>query len=59
MACPITVVWREIAVVMVFGVLVLARTFPLGGGFIGRRRGILLLALYVLYLAIIFQKQPT
>jgi cation:H+ antiporter len=57
--CPITIVWREIAVALVFGVLVVACTYPLGNGFIGRRRGFLLLALYVIYLAIILQKQPT
>lgn len=56
--CPITVVWREIAVALVFGVLVVACTYSLGSGFIGRRRGILLLVLYIIYLAIILQKQP-
>jgi cation:H+ antiporter len=56
--CPISVDWREISVALVFGVLVVVCTYPLGSGFIGRKRGILLLVLYVIYLAIILQKRP-
>jgi len=52
---PITVDWREIAIALVFGVVALALTFPTGRGFIDRRRGVILLALYVVYLATILQ----
>jgi cation:H+ antiporter len=54
--CPITVDRREVAVALVFGLLAVACTFPIGGGFIGRRRGVLLLGLYVLYLATVLQR---
>jgi len=52
---PITVDWREIAIALVFGVVALALTFPTGRGYIDRRRGVILLALYVVYLATILQ----
>jgi cation:H+ antiporter len=52
---PITVEWREIFVALVFGVVALALTFPTGQGFIERRRGVILLVLYAVYLAIILQ----
>jgi cation:H+ antiporter len=52
---PITVGWREIYVALVFGVVALALTFPSGKGFIERRRGVILLVLYAVYLAIILQ----
>jgi len=54
--CPISVNWREVAVALVFGVLTVTCTFPIGSGFIGRRRGVLLLFLYGLYLALILQR---
>ena len=43
--CPISIRWREVAVALVFGVLTVACTLPIGSGFIGRRRGVLLLVL--------------
>ncbi|MHB1185280.1 MAG: sodium:calcium antiporter [Desulfobulbia bacterium] len=52
---PITVAWREIAIALVFGLVALVCTYPPRSGFIERRRGVLLLALYVAYLAAIFQ----
>lgn len=54
--CPISVDWREVAVALGFGVLTVACTFPVGSGFIWRKRGVLLLALYGLYLALILQR---
>lgn len=54
---PISVSWREIAVALVFGLLVLAFTYPARQGFIARRRGVLLLVLYGVYLAAILQGQ--
>jgi len=53
--CPIAVDWREIAVALVFGVVAVLSTYPPRHGFIERRRGVLLLALYVSYLATILQ----
>ncbi len=52
---PITVAWREVAVALVFGFMVLAFTYPTRTGFIERRRGVLLLVLYMAYLATILQ----
>lgn len=54
---PITVAWREVAVALVFGMVALLFSFPAGNGFIERRRGVLLLVLYVLYLATLLQRQ--
>lgn len=54
---PITVVWREVVITLVFGLVALVFTYPSRKGFIERRRGVLLLVLYVAYLAIILQRQ--
>ena len=54
---PITVVWREIAIALVFGFVALVFTYPTRQGFIERRRGVLLLVLYAVYLATIMQRQ--
>lgn len=48
---PITVEWREVSMTLVFGFVVLACTFPSRTGYINRSRGVLLLVLYVAYLA--------
>ena len=48
---PITVAGRDVAITLVFGFVALVFTYPTHKGFIGRRRGVLLLALYVAYLA--------
>jgi cation:H+ antiporter len=56
---PITVAWREVAITLVFGFVALVFAYPTRKGFIGRRRGILLLALYVAYLATILQRQAS
>lgn len=53
---PITFAWHEVSVGLLFGLLVTACTLPLRGGWIGRRRGLLLLLLYLAYLAVILQK---
>jgi cation:H+ antiporter len=52
---PITVSWREVAVALVFGLVTVAFTFPTRRGFIERRRGVLLLVLYVAYLTAVLQ----
>lgn len=56
--CPIVIHWKEIAVALVFGLLVVACTYPFGSGFLGRKRGILLLILYAVYLVLILQNSP-
>jgi cation:H+ antiporter len=48
---PISVASTEVAVALVFGLLAVALTFPPRSGFIERKRGALLLALYGAYLA--------
>lgn len=52
---PITVAWRETAISLVFGCVAVAFTYPSRQGFIERRRGVLLLVLYAVYLGTIFQ----
>ena len=52
---PITVPWREVAIALVFGLVALVFTYPTRKGFIERRRGVLLLVLYFVYLATILQ----
>lgn len=54
---PITVPWREVAVALVVGLLALLLSYPNYKGFIERRRGVLLLVLYVLYLATLLLSQ--
>lgn len=54
---PITVAWREVAITLVFGLVALVFTYPTRKGFIERRRGVLLLVLYAVYLATILQRQ--
>jgi cation:H+ antiporter len=52
---PIAVGWRESVVALVFGIVALALSYPTGRGFIERRRGVILLVLYVAYLTTILQ----
>lgn len=52
---PITVPLRDLAVTLVFGVVTLAFVYPPRNGFIERRRGVLLLALYAAYVTTILQ----
>jgi len=54
---PIIVAWREVAITLVFGFVSLVFTYPSRKGFIERRLGVLLLVLYVAYLATILQLQ--
>jgi cation:H+ antiporter len=53
---PISVNWREVAVALVLGFVAVALTFPTGAGFIERKRGVLLLVLYAIYLTTILQR---
>jgi cation:H+ antiporter len=54
---PITVAWREVAATLVFGFVALLFTYPTNKGFIERKRGVVLLVLYAVYLATILQRQ--
>ena len=53
---PITVAWREVAITLMFGLLAVLFTYPTRKGFIERRRGVLLLVLYVVYLGTILHR---
>lgn len=53
---PIAVEWRDVTIALVFGVLAVVCTFPRRGGVIERRRGLLLLVLYGVYLGVILQR---
>ena len=53
---PISVSWREVAVTLGFGIVAVVVTLPTRRGFIERRRGALLLVIYVFYLATILQR---
>jgi cation:H+ antiporter len=52
---PIDVEWHEVAVALGFGLAALALAFPWRDGALERRRGFLLLALYVVYVAALLQ----
>ena len=54
---PITVAWREVAMTLAFGLAALVLAYPTRKGFIDRRRGVLLLVLYAVYLTTILQRQ--
>lgn len=53
---PIQVSLSQIVVALTFGVLALALVFPPSSGIIGRSRGVMLLVVYLIYLAIILQQ---
>ncbi|OGR63032.1 MAG: sodium:calcium antiporter [Elusimicrobia bacterium GWB2_63_22] len=55
---PIPVVWNEVSLALMFGVAALLLAYPAHDGFIGRWRGVLLLALYAVYLALIYRTRP-
>lgn len=52
---PISVSLREVAVALTFGLVVLLCVFPPADGQLSKRRGLMLLVLYLTYLAIILQ----
>jgi cation:H+ antiporter len=54
---PIAVAWHEVAVALVMGLVSVACTIPSGRGFLNRRRGVVLLALYAVYLVALLQWQ--
>lgn len=56
---PITVPWREVAITLTFGLVALVFAYPTRKGFIERRRGVLLLVLYAVYLVTSLQRQAS
>jgi cation:H+ antiporter len=52
---PIHVNWREVVVTLACGLLAVLLIFPTSQGFIARRRGVLLMVLYAVYLAAVIQ----
>jgi len=54
---PIVVNKREVTATLAFGLLALAFTYPSRRGFIGRKRGVMLLLVYAVYIATITQLQ--
>jgi cation:H+ antiporter len=56
---PITVPLRDIAATLVFGVLAVVFVIPPTHGFIERRRGVLLISLYIGYLVTVLQSGAT
>ncbi|MBI1889475.1 MAG: sodium:calcium antiporter [Burkholderiales bacterium] len=52
---PIRIAWNEVAIALAFGLTAVALTYPPSNGFITRKRGVLLLSLYAVYLAMVFQ----
>jgi cation:H+ antiporter len=52
---PITVKWQSVAITLAFGLVAVAFVYPPRSGFIRRRRGLLLLALYLAYVIAAFQ----
>lgn len=53
---PIVVPAGEVAIALAFGLIAVVLTYPPRNGFIQRKRGVLLLALYIAYLITIFQQ---
>jgi cation:H+ antiporter len=56
---PIPVAGFGVFVAIIFGLVALACSYPPGNGFIERRRGVLLLILYVMYLVTVLQLGST
>jgi cation:H+ antiporter len=52
---PISIDWRAVAIALVFGMVTVALIWPTRGGHIERRRGVLLLALYTIYVITLFR----
>jgi hypothetical protein len=53
---PIPVHWHELGIGLGFGAMTVALIFPARDGLIGRGRGALLLALYLVYVATILTR---
>lgn len=52
---PITIVWSEVAIGLLFGMATTLLVLPFRSAVIGRKRGIVLLVIYMLYIALILQ----
>jgi cation:H+ antiporter len=53
---PIVVDWRSVFVALAFGLVVMVSSYPNREGYIERRRGVVLLALYGAYVATVLQR---
>jgi cation:H+ antiporter len=53
---PIPISWQEVSLGLIFGLITSVFLFPLTGGLIEKRRGVLLVALYGTYIAILMQR---
>ncbi len=56
---PIAADWREIAITLSVGVLAVALVYPTGTGYLDRRRGTMLIALYSIFVVAILQSRST
>lgn len=52
---PIAIAWRQVFGTLVFGVVAIGCSYPNSSGLIERRRGLLLLTLYVVYLTTVLE----
>lgn len=55
--CPIRLPWQDVAMALGFGLAALAAAFPYRDGYVSRKQGLLLIAIYVAYLVLIFTRQ--
>jgi len=53
---PIQVAWQSVLVALAVGIIALICSFPSSSGFIERRRGVLLIALYCVYVVMVLQQ---
>lgn len=54
---PIHVTWQEVSVGLAIGFLTTVFTFPAHGNLVEKRRGVILVALYLVYLGVLIQQQ--
>ena len=52
---PIDIDWRAVFAALVFGVVAVACSYPARDGFIERRRGFILVVLYIAYVTTVLQ----
>jgi len=56
---PIVFNWNEVLITLIFGVVTILITYPYKDGFISRKKGFLLLAIYVFYIFLLWQNKGT
>ncbi len=55
---PILINWKEIDAALLFGVLSVVCVWPSAAGVLDRRRGLVLLVIYAVYLGVVLQRPP-